>query len=227
MTPYPVPPAIEACERAVRCLAQLHRAWWQYDRFSELPCDPWCAEKVDRMMATVFEPAVEGFLSAMGDRLSHARREIVERFTARIPDLLKQRLDNAPTMTLQHGDAHTWNFLIPDDPTKPAVMIDWQLWDVDLAVKDLSYMMALQWFPERRQRYERRLLDVYRDELTSTGDIVYTAEALTADYRFSVLREIGSPIILEAMGGPADIWWNHLERVFLAIEDWDSLAFLD
>jgi hypothetical protein len=87
-------------------------------------------------------------------------------------------------------------------------------------------MVIVHWFPERRSRYERHLLDIYLAEL-HRNEIEYTRGSLLADYRFSVLRELATPILGHAWGVPADIWWNHLERVFLSIDDWDALALLD
>jgi hypothetical protein len=48
-------------------------------------------------------------------------------------------------------------------------LFDWDGWRVGLASSDLAYMMATHWYPERRRRLERPLLDRYHAALLARG----------------------------------------------------------
>jgi Ser/Thr protein kinase RdoA (MazF antagonist) len=224
MTQYPVPPDLSACERAVDTLASFHAAWWENPLFADSRFDPWSEERARSINEQVFRPAAEDFLVQISDRLSARRRALLSRYADRFASILGPRFGDGG-LTLVHEDAHLWNFLIPDDPNAQVHIVDWQMWDVDLPVWDLVYMVALHWFPERRARYERPLLDRYLHGLQSAG-IDFSRQRLMEDYRLMVLRSLCVPILGHAWGIPADIWWNHLERSYLAIEDWDAEELL-
>jgi hypothetical protein len=80
-------------------------------------------------------------------------------------------------------------------------------------------MMAIHWYPDRRARLERHLLDRYHATLTSHGVDGYDRRALEDDYRLSVFWHITTPVHQAAYNIPPVIWWNNLERVFLAVDD--------
>jgi hypothetical protein len=88
-----------------------------------------------------------------------------------------------------------------------------------VATDDLAYMMALHWFPDHRRRHERDLLDRYHAELLAHGIAGYDRQTLDDDYRLSVLRQIATPVCQAANNIPSGIWWHHLERIFLVIDD--------
>jgi hypothetical protein len=92
------------------------------------------------------------------------------------------------TQTLLHGDPHWWNFLYPHEQTTGTTRIlDWGSWRIGVATNDLAYMLALQWYPERRWRLERPLLEHYHQRLIAGGVTGYGWDALWRDYRLSVL----------------------------------------
>ncbi len=80
-------------------------------------------------------------------------------------------------------------------------------------------MIAMQWYPERRQALERALLNRYYETLISCGVGGYTRGALDQDYRLSVLWQITKPVWQWSINLPPLIWWNNLERVMMAVED--------
>jgi len=98
-------------------------------------------------------------------------------------------------------------------------LIDWENWSIDTATDDLAYLMAMLWYPDRRRRMERPLLDLYHAALLDNGVKGYDRDALADDYRLSVLWLIMRPVG-QAMHniGPA-VWWNNLERIMLAVDD--------
>jgi hypothetical protein len=80
-------------------------------------------------------------------------------------------------------------------------------------------MMALHWYPDHRRRVERPLLDHYHAEIVAHGVTGYDRRALDDDYRLSVLWQIVTPVWQAAYNIPAGIWWNNLQRTFLAVDD--------
>jgi hypothetical protein len=87
-------------------------------------------------------------------------------------------------------------------------------------------MIAMHWYPDRRQAMERSLLDEYHEELVAHGVSGYDRHALQADYRLSVLWQITTPVWQAVNGIPAVIWWNSLERIMLAVDDLDCRTLL-
>jgi hypothetical protein len=82
---------------------------------------------------------------------------------------------------------------------------------------DLAYMMALHWYLDHQRRAERPLLDHYHAALLAHGVTGYDPGGY--DYRLSVLWQIATPVWQAANSVPAWIWWNNLERTFLAADD--------
>ena len=80
-------------------------------------------------------------------------------------------------------------------------------------------MMAVHWYPDRRGRLERPLLDHYHATLLASGVTGYGRSALAEDYRLATLWQMTWPVWQEAYGIPAVIWWNNLERVLMAVDD--------
>ena len=133
--------------------------------------------------------AFERFADHLGDRLSRERRQLYERFFAAAPGL-QARVLTYRNVTLVHGDAHVWNCFVPKDGSDDLRYFDWDTWRIGLASGDLAYMMATHWYPERRRRLERPLLDHYHAALLGHGVQGYDRAALAEDYRRSVLMQL-------------------------------------
>jgi hypothetical protein len=98
-------------------------------------------------------------------------------------------------------------------------LFDWDSWRLGVATDDLAYMMAVHWYPDRRSRMERPLLEVYHAALQTHGASGYSRSQLDDDYRLSVLWHITTPLWQAGANIPPVIWWNNLERVLLAVDD--------
>ena len=61
-----------------------------------------------------------------------------------------------------------------------------------------------------------RLLPHGTDGARRTG---YEHGALNEDYRLSALLQIMTPVWQAAIDLPPAIWWSHLERIMLAVDD--------
>lgn len=215
LTHWPMPPTRPQSEAIVAARARLHARWWDDPRLGTSigtwlePHDPQLQRFADEFAR---------FADRVGDRLPPERRAVYERLLEE-GNRLNARYHAHRNMTLLHGDAHVWNVFLPRDGGSDVRLFDWDAWRVDVATDDLAYMMAVHWFPDHRRRHERHLLDHYHAELLAHGVTGYGRRALDDDYRLSVLWQIATPVWQAANNIPSGIWWHHLERTFLAIDD--------
>ena len=222
LTLWPMPPTREQSERIIAARARFHAAWWDDPRLGTSigtwlePHDP----KIQR-----FAEEFARFADRVGDRLPAERRAVYERLIE-AGHRLNARYHAHHNMTIIQGDAHVWNVFLPQDGGNDLRLFDWDSWHVDVATDDLAYMMAVHWFPDHRRRHERHLLDHYHAELLANGVKDYDRGALDEDYRLSVLWQIATPVWQAAYNIPSGIWWHHLERIFLAIDDLGCLDLL-
>jgi hypothetical protein len=170
-----------------------------------------------QLVASDFQP----FADRAGDLPSRERRRLYEQLFASAPRLL-QRCHSHRNFTITQGDAHVWNTSLPrHDQSDDARLFDWDSWRPEVASRDLAYMIAMHWYPDRRKEIERSLLDEYHKTLVAHGVDGYDRHALEADYRLSVLWQITTPVWQAVNNIPAVIWWNGLERIMLAVDDLD------
>lgn len=107
------------------------------------------------------------------------RRDLYRRLLDQAHRLLA-RYHSHRNLTIVHGDAHSWNFFLPRHGGSENVrLIDWEGWTIDTATDDLAYMMAMLWYPDRRRRLERPLLDLYHAALLDNGVRGYDRQAWT------------------------------------------------
>lgn len=224
-TAWPLPPDTAHCERIIDALAAFHAGWWNDPRLG-VSVGAWRDQAATDAYVETLHGQFARFADTLGDRLPPARRAVYERMLAAAPRLLT-RVTSRRDMTIIHGDAHVWNVFLPHDPADGARLFDWDAWSLHIAAHDLAYMMAVHWYPERRGRLERTLLDRYHRALLAHGVRDYDRAALDADYRLSVVLHLARPLFLAAHGIPPVIWWSHLERIMLAIDDLDCRPLLD
>lgn len=218
-TRWPLPPTLPQCEAIMRTRARFHAAWWDDPRLGD-NIGAWGDAELDQRVQG-FAGDLAGFTERFGDRLPPARRDLYARLIDAAPRLHKRHLFHR-NMTILQGDSHVWNcFLTRDGTTGDALLFDWDAWHIGPGSNDLSYMMALHWYPDRRRQVERPLLDVYHAALQAGGVAGYTRRELDDDYRLSVLWNMTTPVWQEANGIPPVIWWNNLERIFMAVDDLD------
>jgi hypothetical protein len=218
--PAQIAPPEAHCAMMVDALAQLHAYWWDDARLGNGVGTCPSAQSIQEMLDEVasFYPS---FVDYLGDRLPAKRCAIYERaFASAAPVYIRRVTSKHITMIFE--DVHIGNFLYPRDPSKDRLrMIDWEQWGIRIGAHDLAYMMALFWFPERRARLEIPLLKRYYERLLAGGVQGYTWDDLWYDYRLSVIAHLFNPIWQQHYAGErmVDVWWNHLERIFLAYED--------
>lgn len=215
----PLPPSTPQCERIVKAWARFHAAWWDDPRLGR-SVGTWADEGEDAAsLQRFFAERYQGFADRLGDRLPQERRNLYERYLDVVPRLW-ERYHSRRNLTIIHGDAHVWNCFLPkDDSSDDIRLFDWDSWRIGVAAADLAYMMAMHWYPDRRRRLERPLLDHYHAALVDQGISGYDRRALDDDYRLSALFLIMRPVNQEAVDIPPVIWWNNLERILLAVDD--------
>ena len=222
-TPWPLPPLKLQCEQVMDCVANLHAFVWEDPRLGQEIGQRAGRETLEGFVGQTAE-RFAGFADFMGDRLPAHRRRIYEQFLSSSPNVwVRHQLERQRTgrsITLIHGDAHFWSFLYPHDPERDRVyLIDWQFWDIGIGTDDLAYMIALHWFPERRQALEKDLLQRYHKGLLEQGVEDYGWKELWYDYRMSALGNLLVPICQWAAEISPEVWWPHLERAMLAFHD--------
>ena len=218
VSPWPLPPTVEQCERIIETYARFHAFWWDHPQLG-ISVGRFSGEHELEGYLAGYERRFAAFADTLGDRLSPERRRIYERIFA-MGGRLFERYRTRRDLTLVHGDAHVWNLLYPSEGHGGSIrLIDWDSWRIDTATDDLAYMMAMHWYPERRARLERRFLEMYHRILTEAGVTGHALEALREDYRHSVVGQLAVPVWQCTVKIGAWIWWGHLERIMLAFDD--------
>lgn len=226
VTEWPLPPTAEQSTSIVRALARAHAAWWDHPDLGDT-VGTWVDADIMQGVMTQFADHLAKFSELRGDRLSAERRDLYRRLIDAAPRLM-QRDYSRRHVTIVHGDAHVWNFLVPKDAARDDVrLFDFDQWRITVGASDLAYMMGLQWYPDRRHQLERPLLDAYHATLLESGVTGYDRRMLDDDYRHEVLWHITNPVWQWSVGIPPVIWWNNMERIFLAVDDLGCRELLD
>jgi hypothetical protein len=214
----PLPPSLRDCELAVDCIARLHARFWQHPQLGTEIGKLTTAAEFELLTQTL-RAHLGGFIDFLGDRLTDERRTYYERVLAGSMQPWRRML-KPEGLTVSHGDAHCWNFLYPrEEASGTALIFDWHLWHVDIPLKDLAFMIAFNWYPQRRARLEQKLLRRYHAALVACGVARYSWEDCWRDYRFAVIRELFVPVWQWSSGMHASVWWSNLEKIWMAFED--------
>jgi len=136
-------------------------------------------------------------------------------------------LNKLENVTVIHGDAHTSNMMLPkDSATHTVILIDWQLWDINIPPMDLAFFIALHWNPRRRALLELPLLRRYHQQLMTCGVEDYAWEAVWNDYRRGVITASLIPIGQFRRNSPAGVVWFGLQDSLAAFEDLNCAELL-
>ncbi len=216
-TEWPLPPSEAQCRTIVRSLGHLHASWWENPRLGVsvgARLDDAAMDRFIQQMVGHFDV----FADRLGDELTDERRGFYERLIAAAPRLHKRYRD-AKNITLVHGDAHVWNCFLPRVGVDTVRWFDWDGWRIRVPTNDLAYMMAVHWYPERRQRLERALLDHYHTVLLENDVRSYSRTDMQEDYRLSVLWHTITPVFQAGLKLPPVIWWNNFQRIMAAVDE--------
>ena len=221
---------IEDAEIAIRALAVLNAAWWEHpDLLESAFLRPLAEAPFPEAVSMSYEGAWPNALESYGHLMSD---EITE-FGTRYASLFRwfcERLCEAP-VTMTHGDWRGDNLFFTDDSASPLIAVDWQLISVAKGIKDFAYFVTQSLRPEVRAAHERRLLQVWLDELAANGVIGYGMEQAWEDYRLAVAWAFVYPVIAASTLDPTDergaaLTSSMLERCIAAIEDLHALELV-
>jgi aminoglycoside phosphotransferase (APT) family kinase protein len=178
-------------ELAVDQLARLHATWWNDPALESVPrlCDPPYPDAVTAAFAGAWGPIQELCDGLVTDEV----RALGDRFTELIPTLMAKLSE--PPWTLSHGDYRLDNLFFSDDPDRPLVVIDWQLYDRSRGPRDLSYLLSQSMEPDARAAQERGLVERYVDRLAAHGVAGYGVDGAWSDYRLATLFDFVYPVI--------------------------------
>jgi hypothetical protein len=215
--PWPIPPSRNQCEAAVDTLARVHAQWWESPTLGTAIGQPHTTESLTSMVHGI-AAQLPAFIDAFGNALTADARDVLERvFSSSLKPWL--RLTDPRALTIIHGDAHTWNFLFPQSGEGPALLIDWQLWHVDIGARELAFLIALHWYQSRRRELERMLINYYHDRLLEYGVQNYSVDDLWLDYRRCCVRNLTIPILFWSRGMKPQNWFHRLECALESYRD--------
>jgi hypothetical protein len=178
-------------ELAIDQLACLHASWWNHPGLESVPrlCDSPYPEAVSAAFAGAWGPVQE----ICEGLVTPTVKELGDRFPELIPVLMAKLSE--PPWTLSHGDYRLDNMFFSDDPLRPLVVVDWQLYDRSRGPRDLSYLLSQSMEPELRAASERALVERYVAGLVANGVTGYDVEQAWSDYRLATLFDLVYPVI--------------------------------
>jgi hypothetical protein len=223
--PWPLPPTRAQSDAAIEAFATVHARWWEHAELGRSIGSPHSVESLTTMVSG-FAALVPRFLDDVGDGIASEVRRLYERvFSSSLRPWL--RLTDPRALTVIHGDAHSGNILFPRSGDGPAMIIDWQLWHVDVGARDLAFLIALHWYPERRREMEVPTLRRYHDQLVARGVERYAFDDLMLDYRRGAVRNLTFPLALWKRGLAPETWFHRLHCAVAAYRDLGCDELLD
>ncbi|MDQ1466183.1 MAG: hypothetical protein QOH10_598 [Actinomycetota bacterium] len=178
-------------ELAIDQLAILHAKWWNHPALDSVPrlCDSPYPEAVGAAFVGAWGPIQEVCAGLVTPNV----QALGDRFADLIPGLMARLSE--PPWTLSHGDYRLDNMFFSDDPTRPLVLVDWQLYDRSRGPRDLSYLLSQSMEPALRAECERALVERYVAGLVAGGVADYDVDQAWSDYRLATLFDFVYPVI--------------------------------
>jgi hypothetical protein len=175
---------VRVVESLLDTLAKLHAGYWESPRFkTDLA---WVENQLDGSIEDMLDGSVHRHILKELEREKFKREFLQETGTSaeRLfaeEKALKRHWSKYPE-TLLHGDAHFGNTYVMPDGT--GGVLDWQLTARGFVMIDVGYLITTALSVERRRCEERKLLEYYRDRLTSYGvDNAPSIDTLWLEYR--------------------------------------------
>jgi hypothetical protein len=208
-------------------LAVLHARWWSLERLKEAGAPIHSGAHIQNFV-DIAAPGAGHIIGQFSAELKpHWLAAIPELFEKHPPAMIR-RAQNPDGFTLIHGDAGSYNILVPRQGDRPIYIIDRQPfnWSLTtwLGVYDLAYAMVLDWETDTRRAFEIPILERYHQHLLQNGVANYPWEQLFYDYRLCVA--MGVYIATEYCRGGVNerwmpVWMPMLQRSLTACDDLD------
>jgi thiamine kinase-like enzyme len=214
----------------VEHLARLHGRWWATEQLDQLRWLPRIDGSGERDLSLeIYSEGWQRFL----DRFGHSLSEDAIVAGAAIRRAFGEVIDHlgTPPLTLVHGDFRVDNlFLDVDNPTRPLVVIDWQIAYKGRGVFDVAYLLGGSLTTDDRRRLEFELLERYHDALCRAGVAEYSLDACLEDYRWSLMYATLYPIDAGSFELPSEAAHDMVDqwarRFFTAVVDLECINLL-
>ena len=159
------------------------------------------------------------FIDAQDDKIPKDWKQVCERVFDVLPRLFLPRIADGKDVTLIQEDAHLLNVLLPRDPGlhRPK-LIDWEVYQPDLGVWDLSYLLHACMVPRELSREPEPILLKRYCETLAMKDIDYSLEQAYADYRLCALGFFAFAIVAQSV--------HYFDLTAHAFEDWECEGVL-
>lgn len=188
-------------EAVIDVAAQLHAAWWESPRLTELT---WLRPLNNPAYMAVGDQYTQSWpaFAAMFAAAPAAALEVGERLGAQLPHSYNWLMANRPT-TLAHTDFRLDNFFF-DRPSAPVIVIDWQLSVRSIGAGDVGYFIVQSLTTEMRREHGENLLRRWHQGLVDRGVTGYSWNDAQADFHDSVMVQMSIPVISAANLDPAN-----------------------
>ena len=137
-------------------------------------------------------------------------------FSMRRPSL--RGLPFAPQSFPRSRRRHVWNYFLPRHGGDDIRLFDW-----DAGRIGCRRTISRTWYGHTGIPTagvgSNRCSRSFHAALVAYGVYDYDRRALHDDYRLSALLQIMTPVWQAPIDLPPVIWWSHLERILLAIDD--------
>jgi aminoglycoside phosphotransferase (APT) family kinase protein len=145
---------------ALRCLAELHAAWWASPALDSLDWMPRLDDPINLAAGQQYRDAWPLFVERIGDAVPAEAIALGDRVKDAMETLFRQSMVASPT-TVCHGDFRVDNLLFDDGAECPdrVGVLDWQISYRGPAVTDVAYLLCQSMTIEVRRAGAERLVD--------------------------------------------------------------------
>lgn len=166
-------------------LAGLHGPRWCDPSLADIPDLSWPTDDDNVTLQELGGPALEAFLSELGDRLDDDERATLAGIAPLIARWANGRSDR---FGILHADYRADNMLVDPSGARPSLACDWQTLTVGLPGRDLGGFLASSLTVEDRRSAERGIVADYHRALVGHGVAGYLLEDCWSDYVYGLLQ---------------------------------------
>lgn len=222
---YPYPPSQHLLDRIVASLATFHAAWWDHPALvatgGGYPTDMYGSSAIRQGAEHVAE-----FLAFVGDLVAPEWQQVYTAIHAATPQL-SARMRSQQHFTLIHGDAHFGNIMLPRTQQHDVLLIDWDVYNVNIGASDLAdLLMSQTWYVGPRSARQQQLVHHYHDQLLAHGVRNYIWDACWNDYRFAIILQLFTPIQQWTDDMWPGLWLGRLDRAMHAFHELGCMELL-
>ncbi|WP_211357142.1 phosphotransferase family protein [Nocardioides rubriscoriae] len=170
---------------AARNLAGLHGPRWCDASLLDLEGLSLSQQEDADLLAEIYAPSVELYLSDAGRGLSAEDQETLRASAVRAGPWLLAR---ATRFALVHGDYRLDNLMFRTDGGPGCVAVDWQTTSLAPPLRDLGFLLGTGLDPSLRRAHEAAVVATYHQGLLGHGVTGYDLDECWLDYRTSMLQ---------------------------------------